>query len=68
MKAGISLTFSKLCRVELREKETEKQLNMNIISRNIVFPMKFKTFLILCEMHLSWSGRMVGWGQIFLNL
>lgn len=38
MAAGISLSFSKLCRVELREKETKKQLNMNSISRNIVFP------------------------------
>lgn len=41
---------------------------MNIISGNIVFLMKFKTFLILCEMHLSWSERLVGWGQIFLHL
>lgn len=73
MKTGISFSFSKLHRVELREKETKKQLNMNIISRNIAFPVKFKTiffgfFLIQCDVHISWSGRMVGWGQIFLNL
>lgn len=68
MKAGISLSFSKLHRVELGEKKTKKQLNVSVISRNSFSRMKFKTFLILCEMTLNYSGRMVGLSQIFLNL
>lgn len=43
MKAGINLGFSKLHRAELGEKETKEQLTVNFVSRNIVFPMKFKT-------------------------
>lgn len=43
MKAGINMSFSKLRRAELGEKETKEQLKVNFIFRNVVFPMKFKT-------------------------